>query len=110
MRGEEKKGVRGRAACQLSPVEFPNRRLFSAALLCHTLSVETVYICACVSIGSCLKCRQEVGEVPVDGQSNTSRPPQVQEGFCKGGEGLVVLKEGEKVVVAVGGKVGGVQV
>lgn len=27
-----------------------------------------------------------------------------------GGEGLVVLEEGEKVVVAVGGKVGGVKV
>ncbi len=29
---------------------------------------------------------------------------------CRGGEGLVVLEEGEKVVVAVGGKVRGVQV
>lgn len=29
---------------------------------------------------------------------------------CRGDEGLVVLEEGEKVVVAVGGKVGRVQV
>lgn len=29
---------------------------------------------------------------------------------CRQAEGLVVLKQGEKVVVAVGGKVGGVKV
>lgn len=48
----------------------------------------------------------------VDGQSNTITTPVGARGLVlfSSGQGLVVLKEGEKVVVAVGGKVGRVQV
>lgn len=39
--GREKKGV----AFLLSPLEFPNRRLFTAVLPCHTLSVDRLCMC-----------------------------------------------------------------
>lgn len=78
---------------------FPNKCLFSAAPRPHTPS-ECVSVCVCVlacgSTGSYAKCQQEDGKVSAD--RHWSR------------EGLVVLKQGEKVVVAVGGEVGGVEV
>lgn len=42
-----KKGSAGKTgvAFLLSPLEFPNRRLFSAVLLCHTLSVNRLCMC-----------------------------------------------------------------
>lgn len=68
-----------------------------------------VYVCVRVRAGSCLKSQWRSVKVSVDGQSNT--PPRVKGGFSGGvGEGLVVLEEGEKVVVAVGWKVGRIQV
>lgn len=77
-------------------------RLLSATALCHTCS-SVVHVCA----GGCCECQQEVGEVSVCGRTSRARvctPGEVGEGR------LVVLEQGEKVVVAVGGEVGGVQV
>lgn len=77
-------------------------RLLSATALCHTCS-SVVHVCA----GGCCKCQQEVGEVSACGR--TSRARVCTPGGWGEGQ-LVVLEQGEKVVVAVGGKVGGVQV
>lgn len=64
--------------------------------------------CVRALTGSRAECQQEDGEVSADrGQA----AEHIVGGFLwEAGAGLVVLEQGEKVVVAVGGEVGGVEV
>lgn len=87
---EEGEGVRGRG-------------LHSA--LCHTCSV-LVHV-------RLERFNRRVGEVSVCGQMDGRAEGKIAPSRMGGAvrrAGLVVLKEGEKVVVAVGGEIGGVQV
>lgn len=114
-------GRGGRAAPLPSPAQFPNRCLSAAALLRHTSSAKSMCVCGRdrkqLQGGKSVKCLWTDSCTHHDsrGRRNSSFKKKgggffLQREGGREGEGLVVLKKGQKVVVAVGWKVGGVQV